>query len=357
MPGPLRRARVQTLATLSLALSLAACDRQPELTREAHAAEPEAPAAPTAPDPLPAWNDGPVKRSIVDFVGRVTKPSSPAFIPASERIATFDNDGTLWSEQPVVELAFTIDRVKELAPQHPEWTRQEPFKSILAGHPEAIAASGERGMLELLAATHAGMTTDQFQAIVGKWIGEARDPRFKRPYTDLVYQPMLEVLRYLESNGFRTYIVSGGGTEFMRAFAGRVYGIPPERVIGSTSKLKYELRGNRPALVKLAEVEHVDDKGGKPVAIQRFIGVRPIAAFGNSDGDQQMLEWTTMGTRSARFGMLVHHTDAAREFAYDRQSVLAKLSSALDAAPQRGWVVADMKRDWKIVYPFERPAK
>jgi phosphoglycolate phosphatase-like HAD superfamily hydrolase len=357
MPGLSLRARRAPLVALFLTLASFGCEREPSLAREARADEPQTTAAPAAPDPLPAWNDGPVKRSIIDFVHRVTKPSSPAFIPSAERIATFDNDGTLWSEQPTVELAFIIDRVKELAPLHPEWTRQEPFKSILAGRPEAIAASGERGVLELLAATHAGMTTDQFQAIVDKWIVEARDPRFKRPYTDLVYQPMLEVLRYLESNGFTTYIVSGGGAEFMRAFAGRVYGIPPERVIGSTGKLKYELRSGRPALIKLPEVEHVDDKGGKPIAIQRFIGARPIAAFGNSDGDQQMLEWTTLGTRGARFGMIIHHTDGEREFAYDRGAALAKLSSALDAAPQRGWVVVDMKRDWKFVYPFQHPDK
>lgn len=349
--------RLGPLAALCLTFSLWGCDREPSLTREAPASAESDSAAPVAPDPLPSWKDGPIKRNILDFVARVTKPSSPAFIPASERLATFDANGTLWSEQPAAELAFIIDRVKELAPQHPEWTKKEPFRSILAGHPEAIALSSERALLDLLATTHAGMTTDEFQAMVEQWLDRARHPRFGRPYSELVYQPMLEVLRYLESNGFTTYIVSSSGAEFMRALASKVYGIPASRVIGSSGRLEYQLRGKQPVLVRLPEVDFVDDHAGKPLAIQRFIGSRPIAAFGNSDADQPMLEWTTRNARGARFGLLVHHTDATREYAYERDSSFARLSTALDAAPQRGWVVVDTARDWKCVYPFERPEK
>ncbi len=305
-------------------------------------------------DPLPSWNDGASKRAIVDFVGRVTQHNGPEFVPSAERIATFDNDGTLWSEQPVYfQLAFALDRVKALAPQHPEWKAQQPFKGVLEGDMQAIAATGERGLVEILAVTHLGNTTDEFATIVTDWIDTARHPILKRPYTDLVYQPMLEVLAYLRDNGFKTFIVSGGGVEFMRAWVERVYGIPPEQVIGSRAKTKYELRRGVPVLLRLAEVDFVDDKAGKPVGIQQVIGRRPIAAFGNSDGDFEMLEWTTSGP-GPRLGVIVHHTDAEREWAYDRKSHIGQLERGLDEANKRGWILADMKQDWKTIFPFRQ---
>ena len=272
----------------------------------------------------------------------------------AERIATFDNDGTLWSEQPIYfQVAFALDRVKALAPQHPEWKDKQPFKGVLEGDPKAVAASGEQGLLEIMAVTHVGNTTEEFEAVVKDWISTARHPKFDRPYTDLVYQPMLELLAYLRSNGFKTFIVSGGGVEFMRAWVERVYGIPPEQVVGSRAKMKYEVRNGVPVLLRLAEVDLVDDKAGKPVGIQQVIGRRPIAAFGNSDGDFEMLEWTTSGP-GPRFGLIVHHTDAEREWAYDRTSHIGQLARGLDEAPKRGWIVVDMKRDWKVIYPFQK---
>lgn len=305
-------------------------------------------------DPLPSWNDGPTKAALLDFVERVTREGGPDFVPADARIATFDNDGTLWSEQPVpVELAFVIDRVKALAPQHPEWKHQQPFQGVLEGDLKAVAASGERGLMELFAATHAGVTTEQFDATVTQWIAMATHPRFDRLYTELVYQPMLEVLAMLRASGFKIFIVSGGDVGFMRAWAERVYGIPPEQVIGSRAKLRYEVRDGTPSLMLLPELDLLDDKAGKPVGIQQVIGRRPIAAFGNSDGDFEMLEWTTSG-KGPRFGLFVHHTDAKREWAYDRNAHSGKLSRGLDEAPRRGWFLADMKRDWKVIYPFEQ---
>jgi phosphoglycolate phosphatase-like HAD superfamily hydrolase len=304
-------------------------------------------------DPLPSWNDGSAKKAITDFVARVTTEGGPEFVPAPERIATFDNDGTLWSEQPIYfQGAFALDRVKALAPKHPEWKSKQPFKGVLEGDMKAVAAGGEKGLLEILAATHAGMTTEEFNRIVTDWLAQARHPRFQRPYTDLVYQPMLELLTYLRAHGFKTFIVSGGGVEFIRVFAERVYGIPPEQVVGSTGEAKYELRGGQPVLVKLPKVNHVDDGPGKPVGINRFIGRRPILAFGNSDGDLQMLQWTVAGS-GPRFAGLVRHTDAAREWAYDRQSHVGRLDKALDEANTRGWTVVDMKTDWKRIYAFE----
>jgi phosphoglycolate phosphatase-like HAD superfamily hydrolase len=311
-------------------------------------------AAPSlAQDTLPSWNEGPARQAILNFVAAATKQGGPDFVPEPERIAAFDNDGTLWSEQPIYfQFAFAIDRVKALAPQHPEWKEKEPFASILKGDLKAIAASGEKGLLEIMAATHTGMTTDEFEQIVKEWIATARHPRFHRPYNELVYQPMLELLAYLRASGFKTFIVSGGGIEFMRPWVDKAYGIPPEQVVGSNGKLKYELRGDKPVLVKLPEVNFVDDKAGKPVGIEQFIGRRPIAAFGNSDGDYEMLRWTTAGS-GRRFGLIVHHTDAEREWAYDRNSHIGRLVRALDEAEQRGWIVVDMKRDWKRVYPFD----
>ena len=303
---------------------------------------------------LESWNDGAAKRAIVEFVGRVTRDGSPDFVPPAERIATFDNDGTLWAEKPLpFQLLFAFDRIKVIAPQHPEWSTKEPFASLLKGNMEAVAASGERGVLQLMAATHTGMTTDEFSQAVHDWITTARHPQTKRLYTDMVYQPMLELLAYLRQNGFKTYIVSGGGVEFMRPWAERVYGIPPEQVVGSSGKLKLEVRDGRPVLIKLPEIDLIDDKEGKPVGIHSRIGRRPIAAFGNSDGDLQMLQWTMAGS-GARFALFVHHDDAAREFAYDRQDKLQKFNAGWDEAIARKWTVVSMKDDWKTVFP---PAK
>jgi len=304
--------------------------------------------------PLASWNNGATKQSIIGFVKRVTKPGSPDFVPAAERIAVFDNDGTLWSEQPMYfQLAFALDRVKALAPQHPEWKEKEPFKSVLADDMAGVAAGGEKGLLELVAATHGGITSEAFDKAVKEWLATAKHPRFKRPYTDLVYQPMIELLVYLRANGFKTYIVSGGGVEFMRAFTEKVYGVPPEQVVGSSIKTKFEVRDGKPVIARLSEIDFIDDKAGKPVGIHKFIGRRPIMAFGNSDGDFEMLEWTTSGP-GPRFGLIVHHDDAVREWAYDRESHVGRLKRALDEAPQRGWAVASMQNDWKRVYPFDK---
>ena len=307
-----------------------------------------------AADPLPSWNDTASKRAIVQFVERVTKEGSADFVPAPERIATFDNDGTLWAEQPMYfQLLFVVDRVKALAPQHPEWKTTEPFASLMKGDLKGVAASGEQGLAALLAATHAGMTTDEFDAAVTDWIATAKHPTTGRPLTSMVYQPMLELLAYLRANGFKTFIVSGGGIEFMRPWTERVYGIPPEQVIGSSGGLRYEDRDGHPVIVKLPEIVLNDDKEGKPVGIQRHIGRRPIAAFGNSDGDLQMLQWTAAGS-GPRFCLYVHHTDAAREWAYDRQSHIGKLDKALDEATAKGWTVVDMKAEWQRIFPFEK---
>jgi phosphoglycolate phosphatase-like HAD superfamily hydrolase len=307
-----------------------------------------------AADPLPSWNDGPSKKAVVEFVEKVTKEGGPDFVPPSDRVAVFDNDGTLWSEQPVYfQVAFALDRVKAVAPKHPEWKDQQPFKAVLEGDLKAALAGGQKAVAEIMLATHAGMTTDDFDQLVRDWVKTARHPRFDRPYTDLVYQPMLEVLSHLRAHGFKTYIVSGGGIEFMRVFAEHVYGVPPEQVVGSSGKLKYEMRDGRPVLVKLPEIAFVDDGPGKPAGIQENIGRRPVMAFGNSDGDFQMLQWTTTGTGS-RFGLIVHHTDAEREWAYDRTSHIGKLDKALDAAPKAGWTVVSMKADWKVIYPFQK---
>jgi uncharacterized protein YceK len=301
-------------------------------------------------DPLPSWADGPAKSAIVDFVVRVTNPADNDFVPEAERIAVFDNDGTLWSERPVYfQLLFAIDRVKALASEHPEWKAQQPFKAVLDGDMEALAAAGEHGIAELVMASHAGMTTVEFEAIVRDWISTARHPELDRPYTELVFQPMLEILEYLRFNRFKTFIVSGGGIEFMRPWAEEVYGIPPEQAVGSNIKVAYQVRNGEPVLVRLPEIDFIDDKEGKPVGIHKFIGRRPIAAFGNSDGDFQMLEWTT-GGEGARLGVLIHHTDAEREWAYDRESHVGRLSRGLDEAAARGWLVVDMKNDWTSIY-------
>jgi phosphoserine phosphatase len=311
-------------------------------------------AQPAASDPLPSWNDSASKRAISQFVSRVIAQGGPDFVPVAERIAVFDNDGTLWAEQPIyVQLAFALARVKALAPQHPEWQTTQPFKGVLDGDTKAVAATGEKGLAEIIAATHAGTTTDEFADIVTQWIETARHPTTGRRYTEMVYQPMLELLGYLRANGFKTYIVSGGGVEFMRPWAERVYGIPPEQVIGSRVKMTYELRNGEPVLARQAAVDLVDDKAGKPVGIQQAIGRRPIAAFGNSDGDYEMLVWTTSARGRPRLAAIVHHTDADREWAYDRASHIGTLIRALDEAPKRRWVVVDMKADWKVIYPLQ----
>jgi len=303
-----------------------------------------------AADPLPSWNDGAAKRSIIAFVEKVTKEGSPDFVPAAERIATFDNDGTLWCEKPLpVQLFFALDRVKALAPQHPEWQAQEPFASLLKGDLKTAAAGGERAIMELLMATHAGMTTAEFERIVKDWIATARHPTTGKRFTEMTYQPMLEVLAYLRANGFKNYIVSGGGIEFMRPWAEAAYGIPPEQVIGSSVKTKFELRDGRPVIVRLPELNFNDDKGGKPVGINQHIGRRPLAAFGNSDGDLQMLQYVGAGS-GTRFCLYVHHDDAGREYAYDRADHLAKLDKGLDESAAKGWTVAGMKDDWKTVF-------
>ena len=305
-----------------------------------------------ANDPLPSWNDGPAKQTITEFVAKVTTQGSPNFVSVAERIATFDNDGTLWCEQPMyVQMAFVLDRVKELAPKNPEWKNKQPFKAVLERDFKTLGAQGEKGAMQLVAATHTGMSSEEFNRIATNWITNARHPKFKRPYTEIIYQPMLEVLAYLRVNGFKTYIVSGGGVDFMRPWTDRVYGIPPEQVIGSTGKLKYEMRNGKPVLMKLAEIDHVDDGPGKPVGIQKFIGRRPIAAFGNSDGDLQMLQYTAAGN-GARLMMIVHHTDSEREYAYDRKSSIGRLDKALDEANARNWTVVDMKKDWKTIFSF-----
>ncbi len=301
-------------------------------------------------DPLPSWNDGAAKARIVAFVKAVTDKRSKDYVAPADRIAVFDNDGTLWSEQPMYfQLAFAIDRVKALAPKHPEWKTKQPFKAALEGDMMALAASGEHALVELVMATHAGNTSDEFAAIVRDWVKTARHPKFNRPYTELTFKPMRELLDYLRANGFKTWIVSGGGVEFLRVVAEELYGVPPEQVIGSSIKTKYEMRDGNPAIVRLPELDFIDDKAGKPVGIHKFIGRRPIAAFGNSDGDFQMLEWTTTAP-GAPLGLLVHHDDAEREYAYDRKSPFGKLDRGLDEAGKRGWLVVSMKKDWRAVY-------
>jgi phosphoserine phosphatase len=307
----------------------------------------------TAADPLPSWNDGEAKRSIIEFVEKVTREGGPDFVPTAERIATFDNDGTLWAEQPLYfQLFFAMDRVKALAPQHPEWKDEEPFAALLRDDAKAALAGGEHAAGKLIAATHAGMTPEEFEKTVKDWLATARHPRFGQPYDRCIYRPMVDLLAYLRANGFKTFIVSGGGVEFMRAWAEDAYGIPPEHVIGSSGKQRFEIRDGKPVLVKLAEIDFFDDREGKPIAIQRIIGRRPIAAFGNSDGDLQMLQWTAAGP-GPRFCLYVHHDDAEREWAYDRDSSIGRLDLGLDEARARGWTVASMKKDWKRVFPFE----
>jgi phosphoserine phosphatase len=323
----------------ALAVALASAQTQTQTQAQAQPA-----------DPLPSWNPGPPRDRIIAFVRAVTEQGKD-FVPADDRVAVFDNDGTLWSEQPAYfQLLFTLDRVKALAPRHPEWKTTQPFKAALEGDMRTLAASGEKGLLTLVMAAHAGMTPEEFRQTVRDWLATARHPKSGRPYNELVYQPMLELLGYLRANGFKVFIVSGGGVEFMRAWVQEVYGVPPEQVIGSSIKTKYELRNGVPTLVRQPQVNFIDDKEGKPVGIQQHIGRRPIAAFGNSDGDFQMLEWVTAGA-GPRLGLIVHHDDAEREYAYDRKSAFGRLARGLDEGPRRGWTLVSMKDDWKRVYP------
>jgi len=305
-------------------------------------------------DPLPSWNDGKAKQSIIEFVAKVTKKGSSDFVPPAERIAVFDNDGTLWSEKPMYfQLFFAIDRVKALAPQHPEWKTKEPFASLLKGDVKGVLAGGTKSVGEIVMASHAGMTTDEFELIVKDWIATAKHPATKRLYTEMVYQPMLELLAYLRANDFKTFIVSGGGIEFMRPWTEKVYGIPPEQVVGSSIKTKLGMKNGKPVIVRLPELNFIDDKEGKPIGINSHIGRRPIAAFGNSDGDLQMLQYTAAGD-SPRFMLYVHHTDAEREWAYDRKSSIGQLDKGLDEARAKGWTIVDMKQDWQVIYPHEK---
>jgi phosphoserine phosphatase len=304
-------------------------------------------------DPLPSWNEGKSKQSIIDFVNEVTNETSPNYVKPEDRIATFDNDGCLWSEKPFYfQLQFALDRVKALAPEHPEWKDNPLFQAVLKDDIKKVLSFGEHGLIELVMATHAGMTTEEFEQIVEEWIITAKHPRTNKLYKEMVFQPMLELLDYLRANNFKTFIVSGGGIEFLRVWAEEVYGIPPEQVIGSSIKTKFEFKDGKPVIVRLPELDFIDDKEGKPIAINKFIGKRPIAAFGNSDGDLQMLQWTAAGD-GARFMMYVHHTDAEREWAYDRESHIGRLNKGLDEANEKGWTIVDMKNDWKVIYPFE----
>lgn len=314
-------------------------------------------AALAADDPLPSWNDGASKQAIVDFVGKVTDPSSPDFVSPGDRVATFDNDGTLWTEHPMyTQLAFALDRVKALAPQHPEWQDMEPFKSVLSGDVAGVAASGEKGLMELVGATHAGMTSAEFTATVTDWIATAKHPKFGKPYTELVYQPMLELIKYLKSNDFEVYIVSGGGIEFMRPWTGKVYGIPPQDVVGSSIQAKFEMQDGKPVIMRLPDIAFIDDGAGKPIGIYTHIGKQPIASFGNSGGDRQMLEWAN-ANKGATLQMLVFHDDATREYAYGPAEGLpdtkfgAFPQSLMDEAKAKGWVVISMKDDWKQIFP------
>ena len=339
----LKKMRLHVVGFLALCLVLASCS--------APTPQPAPATAPAAIDSLRSWNDGLARKAISDFVERTTRQGTPDFVPPAERIAVFDNDGTLWAEQPMYfQLAFALDRIRALAPEHPEWKTTQPFKGTLEGNLDAVLAGGEQSVLQVIAASHSGNTSEEFEAIVTEWIGSARHPVTKRTYVEMVYQPMLEVLTYLRANGYKTFIVSGGGVEFMRPWVERVYGIPPEQVVGSRVKVKYEVRESGPVLLRLPEIDFIDDKAGKPVGIHQAIGRRPTIAFGNSDGDFEMLEWTT-SAKGPRLGVIVHHTDAAREWAYDRDSHIGQLRRGLDEGPNRGWVIVDMKRDWSVIYP------
>jgi phosphoglycolate phosphatase-like HAD superfamily hydrolase len=335
--------RITFLFSLVLLLTSSGCQDQTHVQ----------PAQQTHQDPLPSWNDTAPKKAIIAFVERVTKEGTPDFVPVADRIATFDNDGTLWVEAPMyTQILFSFDRVKQLAPQHPEWKTKQPFKGILEGDMKAVAATGEKGLYQVVVATSTGMTNQQFEATVSEWITQAHDRRFNHTYTELIYQPMVELLAYLRANNFKTFIVSGGEVGFMRPWTDKAYGIPPDQVVGTTMKTQFETQNGGPVIMRLPQISFIDDGPGKPVGIDTFIGQHPIAAFGNSDGDQQMLEWTAAGP-GPHFMLLVHHTDAEREYAYDRTSAVGKLDKALDEANAKGWTVVSMKDDWKKIFAFQ----
>jgi phosphoglycolate phosphatase-like HAD superfamily hydrolase len=308
----------------------------------------------TSSDMLPSWNEGKSKQSIIDFVTKTTKEGSTDFIPVADRIACFDNDGTLWSEQPMYfQLAFAIDRIKAIGPQHPEWKTTQPFKALLEGDMKTVMAGGEKALLQIVMTTHAGMTTDEFAKTVKDWMATATHPKTGKHYNEMIYQPMVELLQYLRANGYKTFIVSGGGVDFMRPWVEQAYGIPSDQVVGSSGKVKYDTANGKQVLIKLPEINFIDDKEGKSVGIHQYIGKRPVFTAGNSDGDYAMLQWTSTATGYPRFGMIVHHTDAEREWAYDRASHIGKLDKALDEATAKGWTIVDMKQDWKVIFPFE----
>jgi len=304
-------------------------------------------------DPLPSWNKGKVKQSIIHFVEEVTKKGGANYVPPSERIATFDNDGTLWVEYPMYTQAlFAFDRVKKLAPQHPEWKTEQPFKALLEGDMKTVGASGMEGIMKIVLATHSGMTDTEFAEEAGRWLQTTKQSRFKRPYIELIYQPQLELLEYLRANEFKTFIVSGGGIAFMRPMTEKAYGIPPEQVIGSSVVSEFKMKDGKLELVRMPKINFIDDKAGKPVGIYQHIGRRPILAFGNSDSDTQMIQYTMAG-KGLRLGLFVHHTDAKREYAYDRKSHVGTLNTVLDTADKNNWIIVDMKNDWNVIFPFE----
>ena len=334
--------------SLGLLLLLSACQQPQDATPQADAAEQE-----TMTDPLPSWNDGATKTAILNYVDQVTDANSSNFIPIADRIATFDNDGNLWSEQPAYfQLFFAMDRVKEMAADHPEWTDKQPYKAVIEDDMEALIATGEHGLLELVMASHTGMTAQEFANSAKNWLQTSRHPRFDQPYNALVYQPMLELLDYLRANDFKTFIVSGGGIDFLRVWAEEVYGIPPDQVIGSSLKAEYDYNDGSPVIRKIAEINFIDDKAGKPVGIHQHIGKKPVFASGNSDGDLQMLQYTDSNSYPS-FQLYLHHTDSIREWAYDRESHIGRLDKGLDEALEKGWTVIDMEKDWKLIYPFE----
>jgi phosphoglycolate phosphatase-like HAD superfamily hydrolase len=345
----LKESRIRGLAVVAVALLALGCAKSEVPSHAEPSAGDEA-----AFDPLPSWNDTVTKAKIIEFVDAVTDPDGPGYVEPAARIATFDNDGTLWVEKPAyAELLFALDRVRSLAQVHPEWKTQEPFRAVIEGDRDTLVAAGTHGLVEVLMASHTGMSASLFQTIASEWIRDARHPELDKPHTELAYQPQIELLRYLEANGFATFIVSGGTVEFLRTFAQPTYGIPPERVIGSSIATRYEVQGGKPSLLRLPEVDFIDDKAGKPVGIHKRIGRKPILAFGNSDGDFEMLQYTTMGSGTSTLGLLLHHDDAEREYAYDRDSEVGKLDRALDAASAAGWVVVSMKDDWMTVFVEE----
>lgn len=305
-------------------------------------------------DPLPSWNEGKTKAAIIDYIKDVTNKESANFIPEIDRIATFDNDGNLWSEQPAYfQLFFAMDRVKELAKDHPEWQNKQPFKAVLENDMKTLIASGEKGIMELIMATHAGITTDEFELLVKNWLETAQHPRFNKPYNQLIYQPMLELLDYLRTNDFKTFIVSGGGIEFMRPWVEEAYGIPKDQVVGSSIATEYDYNNGAPVIRRLSKIDFIDDKAGKPVGINKFIGRKPVFASGNSDGDLQMMQWTDSNPYKS-FQLYLHHTDADREWAYDRESHIGQFNKGLDEALEKEWTIIDMKNDWKTIYPFQK---